>query len=110
MGDREFPPSHFLEYPCGGWLIEYPRLKRRHFDFAIFALVAIYGVGFVILLMARLHSGFCELHTDMGLCEDKMLIFLLGMGLFRAVWPCLIVTDIFCFIAGWVATWRGINL
>ncbi|PMD30720.1 hypothetical protein L207DRAFT_198612 [Hyaloscypha variabilis F] len=66
-------------------------LKRRHFDFAIFALVAIYGVGFVILLMARLHSGF-------------------WMGLFRAVWPCLIVTDIFCFIAGWVATWRGINL
>ncbi|KAE9365367.1 hypothetical protein N431DRAFT_387568 [Stipitochalara longipes BDJ] len=66
-------------------------LKRRHFDFVIFAIVGIYGAGFVILLLARLHSGFWA-------------------GLFRALWPCLIATDIFCFIAGWVATWRGISL
>ncbi|PMD14225.1 hypothetical protein NA56DRAFT_711300 [Hyaloscypha hepaticicola] len=66
-------------------------LKRRNFDYVILALVAIYGGAFTLLLLARLHSS--------------MWAYFL-----RAVWPCLIAADIFCFIAGWVATWRDVSL
>ncbi len=48
----------------GDLMTKYHRLKRRHFDLVIFALVCIYGAGFVILLMARLHSAFCELPSN----------------------------------------------
>jgi len=24
----------------------------------------------------------------------------------RIVWPCLVMTDIFCFVVGWIATWQ----
>jgi len=67
------------------------RYSRHNFDYAILALFLIYGFSFGMFVFARL-----RLRT--------WIMFL------KIVWPCLIATDVFCFVAGWIATWRDVSL
>ncbi|TVY57758.1 hypothetical protein LCER1_G000670 [Lachnellula cervina] len=65
-------------------------LNRRHFDCVVLGLLFIYGFSFFIFLFAILGHG-------------------KRIALLRVIWPCLVMTDIACFVAGWVATWRDVG-
>jgi len=57
----------------------------------ILALFFIYGVSAAVFIFGRMK-------------------FQSWVWVFRIAWPCLIVTDLFCFIAGWIATWKDVSV
>ncbi|TVY45612.1 hypothetical protein LSUB1_G000138 [Lachnellula subtilissima] len=64
--------------------------NRHHFDYVVLALLLIYGFSFFVFLFVKFDHHY-------------KITFL------RIIWPCLILTDITCFLAGWVATWRDVD-
>ncbi|TVY58690.1 hypothetical protein LSUE1_G008775, partial [Lachnellula suecica] len=64
--------------------------KRRNFDYVILGLFVMYGFAFIMFLFVKM-----RIHN--------WVTFL------RVIWPCLVVADIVCFIAGWVATWQDVS-
>ena len=67
------------------------RYNRTHFDYVILGLLLIYGFSFGMFIFAHMRLKY-------------------WIWFFRIVWPCLIATDIFCFVAGWVATWKDVGM
>lgn len=67
------------------------RYKRHNFDYVILGLFLIYGSWAGVFIYARITHW-------------------VGVLLFRIGWPCLILADLFCFIVGWIATWRDVSV
>lgn len=67
------------------------RWTRKTFDYIILALFLIYAFAFCMFVFAKMRL-------------NTWVLFL------RIMWPCLICTDIMCFITGWIATWRDVSL
>ncbi|KAG0644995.1 hypothetical protein D0Z07_9256 [Hyphodiscus hymeniophilus] len=64
---------------------------RTHFDYIILGSLIVYGSSFGVFVFARMWL------------RDWVWFF-------RIVWPCLIATDIFTFMAGWIGTWRDTSI
>jgi len=80
-----------LDEMRGGRLVYGKIYKRHNFDYVILALFLIYGFAFSMFVFAKLRFR-------------TWVLFL------RIVWPCLVATDIFCFVSGWIATWTDVSL
>jgi len=66
------------------------RWTRHNFDYIILGLVVVYGFSFGMFVFAHMRLR-------------SWVLFL------RIIWPCLIATDLVCFISGWIATWRDVS-
>jgi len=67
------------------------RYKRHNFDYIILAIFLIYGLSAAVFIFGKMRF------------ESWVWVFRIG-------WPCLVITDLFCFLAGWISTWSDVRV